>query len=121
MDSIMISKANADTIMKKNDSQPQTMAPTPTPPRTSPYVNVAANDDAAAPAMCCQKAESKDVIAEAARQPSATWDTGRAGKGFTSYVLASDVPGSSCQPGKVARRTMATRPKTTDTKLQSSC
>jgi hypothetical protein len=71
IDRIMTSMANADTMKKKNESHPQTIAPAPTSPRTCPYVNVDASDDAAAPAMCCQKAESKDMTAEMVKQQSA--------------------------------------------------
>lgn len=50
--------------------------------------------------MCCQKTESKVIIAEIPREHNATWDTGREGKGLISRSLPSESS-SSCQPGKV--------------------
>ena len=47
----------------------------------------------------------------------ATWETGREGKGLTSF--SAPMSGSSCQPGKVARRMKVMKARTMATMLKA--
>lgn len=66
--------------------------------------------------MCCQKTESKVIVAEIPREHSAAWDTGREGNGLISRSLPSESS-SSCQPGKVESNKNDTTLKATDINL----
>jgi hypothetical protein len=67
-------------------------------------------------AMCCHNIDT-NAKSEASRSiPSASCDTGREGNGLTSRSLPCSSS-SSCQPGKVARRSMAMKAKGTAVNL----
>jgi len=117
IDKIMMTNPRATIMSSTKDSHPHTMAPAPMPPLAAPYVNAAAIAEAAAPAMCCQKLASRATMADAVVQPRATLETGRDGNGLTSIALPSEFS-SSCQPGKVARRSMAMMESAMEMKLE---
>lgn len=104
MDKIMTSNPIVTTIEKNTPTQPSAIAAGPTCPLTVPYDRLRIILAAAEVAMCCHNndtnanSEAKVII------PNASCDTGRDGKGLTSRELPSAT--SSCQSGKVARRSI---------------
>lgn len=83
-------------------NHPSTMAVVPTPLRTLPFPKSCAIIDAATDAVCCHKTDTRTKIEEIKMMARAIWETGREGKGLTSRSEPSRS--SSCQPGKVAKR-----------------
>lgn len=99
------------TMMKSTKpNQPSIMAVVPTPLFTLPFPRSWAIVLAATDAVCCHNTETSTNIEATKMRASAICDTGRDGKGLTSL---SDPRSSisSCQPGKVARRTKHTKAK----------
>lgn len=85
------------------ENQPRTMALVPTPDLTLPLPKSSAMVLAATEAVCCHSTDTSTKMEAMKMMASATCDTGRLGKGFTSRSEPS-LSSSSCQPGKVARR-----------------
>jgi hypothetical protein len=92
------------TMMSRvKENQPRTMALVPTPDLTLPLAKSSAIVEAATDAVCCHRTETRTKMEAMKMMASATWETGRDGKGFTSRSDPS-LSSSSCHPGKVARR-----------------
>lgn len=85
------------------ENQPRTMALVPTPDLTLPLPKSSAMVLAATEAVCCHRTDTSTKMEAMKMMASATCDTGRLGKGFTSRSEPS-LSSSSCQPGKVASR-----------------
>lgn len=84
-------------------NQPNTIAVVPTPLNTLPFPMSCAMIDAATEAVCCHRTETRMKIDAMKMMARAIWETGLDGKGLTSRS-APWMSSSSCQPGKVARR-----------------
>lgn len=84
-------------------NQPITIADDPTPDNTLPLARSCAMILAATDAVCCQRTETRTKMEAMKMIASATWLTGREGKGLTSRSEPS-LSSSSCHPGKVASR-----------------
>lgn len=85
-----------------NENQPSTIALVPTPDLTAPLPKSSAMVLAATDAVCCHRTETSTKMDAMKMMASATWLTGRLGKGLTSRSEPTESS-SSCQPGKVAR------------------
>jgi hypothetical protein len=84
-------------------NHPSTIAVVPTPLFTLPLPRSCAIMEAATEAVCCQSTETSTKIEAMKIIARAICETGREGKGLTSRSLPWSSC-SSCQPGKVARR-----------------
>lgn len=91
-------------------NQPITMALVPTPLSTLPLPKSCAMTLAATEAVCCQRTLTRTKMLAMKMMASATWLTGLDGKGLTSRSEPS-LSVSSCQPGKVARRSRQMKAK----------
>ncbi len=92
------------TINSANPNQPSTIALVPTPLRTLPLPKSCATCAAATEAVCCHSTLTSTKMEAMKMRASATWETGREGKGLMSMSEPVRASRSSCQPGKVARR-----------------
>ena len=72
---------------------------------------------AATEAVCCHSTETSTKTEEMNIRARATWETGRDGNGLTSRSEPRSSV-SSCQPGKVARRTKHMKARIMATILQ---
>ena len=84
-------------------NQPITIADVPTPDNTLPLPKSCAMMLAATDAVCCHKTDTRTKIEAIKMMASATWLTGRLGKGLTSRSEPS-LSSSSCHPGNVASK-----------------
>ena len=114
--SIMTSNPIVTIISNANPNQPKIIAAVPTPDFTLPFPRSCAIVLAATDAVCCHNTDTRTKTLAMKMRASATWETGREGKGLTSRSEPwSSV--SSCQPGKVARRRKQTKASTIATIL----
>ena len=108
----MTSKPIVTIISSVKLNQPSTMAELPTPAMTLPLPKSWAMTDAATDAVCCHSTETRTKMVAIKMMTRATWLTGREGNGLTSRSEPSESS-SSCQPGKVARRSRQMKAKMT--------
>lgn len=101
---IITSSPIVTIINNANPNQPNIMAVAPTPLFTLPLPRSCAIVLAATEAVCCHSTDTSTNTEATKMRASATWETGREGNGFTSRSEPRSSV-SSCQPGKVARRT----------------
>jgi hypothetical protein len=105
---LMLNRINSRPIVvminSANPNQPSTIAAVPTPLCTDPLPKSSVTDAAATEAVCCHSTETRTKTEATKTSASATWQTGRDGKGFTSISDPVSSSSSACQPGKVARR-----------------
>lgn len=99
---IITSNPMVTITMRANPNQPRTIADEPTPLLTLPLPMSCAIVLAATDAVCCHRTETSTNTEATKISANATWDTGREGKGLTSFSDPSES--TSCQPGNVARR-----------------
>ena len=99
-----------------NPNQPNIMAVVPIPLCTLPLPKSCAMVLAATEAVCCHSTDTRTKMEATKMRANATWETGRVGKGLTSRTEPRSSV-SSCQPGKVARRTKQTKAKMMATML----
>lgn len=97
-------------------NQPNTMAEVPTPLLTTLLPISWAIVLAATDAVCCHNTDTSTKTEDTKIKARAAWDTGLEGKGLTS-TAEPDSSGSSCQPGKVARRMKQKKARMTATIL----
>ena len=107
---IMTSKPIVTIISNVKLNQPITMALVPTPDRTLPLARSCAIILAATDAVCCHSTDTSTKMEAMKMIASAICETGLDGKGFTSRSEPS-LSSSSCQPGKVARRSKQMKAK----------
>lgn len=100
-------------------NQPSTMAEVPTPLLTTLLPKSWAIVVAATDAVCCHNTETSTKTEDTKIRARAAWETGREGKGLTS-TAEPDSSGSSCQPGKVARRMKQKKARMTATMLNAN-
>lgn len=105
-------------ISKLNPNHPSTIAAVPTPLFTLPFPKSCATCAAATELVCCHSTLTSTKMEATKMRASATWDTGREGKGLMSTSLPVRASCSSCQPGKVARRRMTMKARTMPTMLR---
>lgn len=111
----MTNKPNVTMTSNPNPNQPRIIAVVPTPLLTLPLPRSWTIVDAATAAVCCHMMLTSTNTEAMKMVASATWLTGREGKGFTSV---SEPPSDSvCQPGKVARRRKVRKARTMATIL----
>jgi hypothetical protein len=102
---IMTSNPMVTIISKTKPNQPSTIADVPTPDLTLPFPKSCAIVAAATDAVCCHSTETRTKMDAMKMSARATCETGLDGKGLTSTSDPVRSSRSSCQPGKVARRT----------------
>lgn len=113
---IMTSRPTVTTTRRPKPNQPRTMADVPTPLFTLPLPMSWAIVLAATDAVCCHSTETNTNTDATKIKARAAWETGRDGKGFTSFS-EPEASVSSCQPGKVARRIKQKKARITATIL----
>jgi hypothetical protein len=89
----MTSRPMVTMISSTNPNQPSTIAAVPTPLLTLPFPKSSDMDAAATEAVCCHNTLTRTKIEAMKTRASATWQTGREGKGLTSI---SEPVSSSC-------------------------
>lgn len=104
---IITSSPIVTIINNANPNQPNIIAVAPTPLFRLPLPRSCAIVLAATEAVCCHRTDTSTNTDATKMSARATWDTGREGKGLTSRSEPRSSV-SSCQPGKVARRTKQT-------------
>ena len=114
--SIIVSNPIVTMISNTNPNHPRTIAAVPTPDLTLPFPRSCAISAAATEAVCCHSTETSTKIELMKIRARATWETGREGKGLTSF--SAPISGSSCQPGNVARRMKVMKARTIATMLE---
>lgn len=113
---IITSNPIVTITMRANPNQPRTIADEPTPLLTLPLPMSCAIVLAATDAVCCHRTETSTKTEATKISANATWDTGREGKGLTSFSEPS--VSTSCHPGNVARRMKQKNARITATILE---
>lgn len=113
---IMTNNPMVTIINSANPNHPSIIAVVPTPDLTLPFPKSCAIVLAATDAVCCHSTDTRTNTEAMKIRASATWETGREGKGLTSLSEPRSSV-SSCQPGKVARRRKVIKASTMATML----
>lgn len=114
---IITSNPTVTMMSNAKPNQPNTIALVPTPLFTLPFPKSCATCAAATEAVCCHNTLTRTNTDAVKMIASAICVTGREGKGLMSMSEPVRASRSSCQPGKVARRTKVMKARTMATML----
>jgi hypothetical protein len=108
---IIIKTPNVEIARRNVAAHASAILAVPTWLFTAPPMRVVVDVATATAAMCCHKTDMPENIVEMPKQAIARCDTGRLGKGLTSYSS------SECQPGKADKSKIAAAARITDVSL----